>query len=114
MIYNMEGRLESIEKKTSALENKINISIDALENKIKELEQLIVAIDDDYYEIRKEMLKKLSSISPYIEEIKQIGNWKKEVMGEVNELEKAVKKMGKSMIRFHEELDMIKKVLRIK
>ena len=113
-IYDISSRLENLEKKLSILEGKVNISIDALENKIKEVEGLIAVIDDDYYEIRKEVLNKLSTLSPYLDEIKKIEDWKKEIEKEMRELEEGVKKMGKLIVKFNEDLNMIKKIMRMK
>jgi len=55
----LEGKVEEISKKIDVLEQKILSIEDVMQQKINEIQNVINVIDEDYYPLRKEVVKKI-------------------------------------------------------
>ncbi len=116
-----ELEIDHLRTKITKIDNELNkfaaqfdIRIDVLENKIREIENAINHAEDDYYNIKKEILGKLKDLDPHIKEMKNLKNEKEKIIKDIEGLKKSVQKILIILSRLSERISLIEEELHIK
>ncbi len=116
-----ELEIDHLRTKITKIDNELNkfaaqfdIRIDVLENKIKEIENAINHAEDDYYNIKKEILGKLNDLDPHIKEMKNLKNEKEKIKKDIESLKKSIQKILIILSRLNERISLIEEELHIK
>ncbi len=99
-VYDLNQKLDNLEKKVDLIINKFNVSLDVLEKRVNELENLIAILDEDYYNIKKETSQFLTTLKPYLGDLKDESNFRKTLLREVKLLSESLERVSE-ILRDH-------------
>ncbi len=99
-VYDLNQKLDNLEKKVDLIINKFNVSLDVLEKRVNELENLIAILDEDYYNIKRETSQFLTALKPYLGDLKDESNFRKTLLREVKLLSESLEKVSE-ILRDH-------------
>ncbi|NPA38459.1 MAG: hypothetical protein GXN99_01545 [Candidatus Nanohaloarchaeota archaeon] len=112
-LYDLNERLNQLDKKVDAITNKFTVSLDVLEKKVKELEGLIAVLDEDYYNIKTETLKTLKSFEPLADDLKDYPYFKEKLLHEITVLSESMEKMSEILKDHHKRLKKLENLYKV-